>query len=631
MALFANGLLYLIVIAGFAGLSRGLFHRTEVRLDNIDHVLVGYCLALLACGVASSVDVNAPLVFMACVCAGLALAGVRDRAHWWATLSSVRGRVAVGLLLVLFVMFGQTLFFNPGDDFVGYLPLWEKARQIGYLTPDPFSQNRFAAGLPAAILMSSVASNVFGSINAGMVFEHALPLGYFIIKIATGRTDRIAVALAIATLVMFINANSYTYFGATTTSNALMAALVYLLHQGAWSLGAADKRPSARDIGALSVVLAGVLALKSTGLVFAAIAVAHAVVFSPAASAQASRFGLIAGRSAMALVIAGLAVVLLLPQAIEQLQSSRTVYFPFTGPGNYISSYEQVPFIVEGLTSRLAVAAQAIATYAPLMVLLAGAAIVTISPRRTALADIALYGAVVLVCLVMTASSGFANNGLRYIYPVALFLVVYKLAAGSVSRATDMMRMLGVTALAIWAWSLDGRGADIIHRVASNVVLAARGDFAAAAEVGSRVRYVRFVDPRDPQSRQALARLQALTPAGTSIIVDLLNAVPLDYRRNNILPLGNCPGLSSPPDGIPLFKNEALFDSYMARVGVDYALVEYDRYTKNPGDFAVWARSPAPWVAVCGRGTIRFREKIMRSPDVVGDDGRYRLIRFPKT
>lgn len=585
-------------------------------------IIIGLSSLVIMLGLASWVGINIHAVFLLMIALGALLSVSAVVQSVAKRTMMLRLAAAAIIACLIFLAFGSTVIFNSLDDVSGYLPLVENARQNAHLGLDSFNQNRLALGLPGMLLLQAVVANIFGSITFVNYFEHVIPITAILLWIYGGPAKIYEKIEINAILIFLIILGQAGFFGYTLSPNLSIAAflVVYFDRYSRVVRGDGTGLAKNRDVWVTILLAAACLSFKGTALLF--IGVVSLMVWLNQWSPSRAWI-LRQSRAVLLIGVAGL--VLLVPMFAQQLRSSGTAYFPFTGAGYYISSYSEMPFVTSGLANRLFSAAIAASSYLP-MVFLAGVTLLAAPPpSRRAWIWAAQIAALAISALLLTAASGNVNNGYRYIYPLMLaFMLINSrpLLAGVRGR---LVRAVALALLVYLTYQPTLDMSVLGQRMLANFELLSQGQLGG----GERARIVLgqpAFDFGDPIERQNANRMQSLIPEGAPALLTVDNPLPFDYVRNMLYTTGNCPGLSSLPPGVPLDGSAKSLAEYMRNLNILYAIVE----RQDPqviDNFLRWAQDDAPWIKVCGRASLSLGKALMAS-DTLFDDGRFRVVSF---
>jgi hypothetical protein len=551
------------LVLSFAGWGGTFFRLLRLR-KGVDAGLaaaLGLALTVAAWGIgnlAGLLSRGAALVWVAAGLAGFALDRFRSGRSGGSGARPATMPAAAALLVMLLALFhvagsvdghvfdgNRYRPFDPHDDLQAYLAFPLKMLETGGLGADPFEARRLPVlgGQSAlqALALAALPPRAIHLLDAGAGLLVSLWVLLGAVRAAALPRKLAALPLLFMLLLPSLPARGNTT--ALFTGTALLLALYRLVDEEAVA-----RESPARGALPAGVVLAALVALKSTFLPAAVLFVAAAALATPG-DRRGRRFVEAAATGAWALL-------LLIPWMVSLKLSSGTFFFPFLGAGNQTVNWDVIPGLPPPATwrERATLALSGLREAIPVALLLP---LAYFRSRRPAVLALGL-AVLALPAAYRLVGDPFLDRSLsRYFFPAfawAVSLLVIAALRGPAS-GDSTARLAGAAALAV--------SAGILASDAGNVARQLRQ---LGANVASSVAGRELV-PWGAEAR-ALSLLDAV-PAGAAVLERLPEPYLLDFRAHRVL-LFSMPGITSPPPGMPFAGGPEKVASYLERQGVRY-------------------------------------------------------------
>jgi hypothetical protein len=631
----------IVVFAAFAGLGYLVRGMLGARCDCsiAEATAVGLGMAVLIGGFLNLVNgITLPIVLAleAIGLAGLAskTALLWKRARYW--LRDPALLIILAVLLLYYLRSVSNVFFEPGDDLNGYLVPIEKLVQTGGLGSDPFLEKRLTGEVGSyffleAIFVFQLGYHHITILEPGFgILLGVLSTVHFVRKESVPRTVVVATALsgAAALSVIAITATAAVF------QAGLLIVLVFKLLSG--------KIRRVADTVSVGLIMGTALSLKIQVLPFVGVlALAWLVI-------QGRRHRDLPELAGAAAVVTLVSLTLLAPWMLALYLSSGTFLFPLLGGGYYSSAYGTVASPSDGLNLR-ALTRGLLLTKRPLLgiSLLAGSIIAIYRSRagRSAADDLMVTLAILtipLVLLIFVATGGAAvEHGYRYAHSTYAAVAVPGSAWAarkvfSVGSYPSIAKIFTASAAIILLGCLLPPYSFMLKYFAEfsyvNLVHLATADADLAFRL-SKAAYSLNAPLDDADERSRLLHAQETTKQNATILADLQRPYLLNFRRNVIWSVGNCPAGSSPPPGFPIEGSSKQLEKYLRAAGVDYIIFQYDGpqpwFDIQLRAFEEGSFKDHRWAEDCTKASVGFQAalgKLMASEPMTYKDDRFAVI-----
>ena len=419
------------------------------------------------------------------------------------------------------------------DDHAAYFGFIQRQLALGSVE-EPFSLRRLAAHGGQTFLQSLVVA-VGDTRNAFLVERGIAPvILYWLLRGALPRRGAVfpAVALAVTLLAPFYDFNSQSSCTGIVLFLGLARTLIALN-------GPAHARVG--ELAWVALFAAGLCALRAHFLVGAGLTIGlwllcglRDIRLAPA----------LIGRAAL---LSCLSLVLFAPWCVGLWRSSGTPLFPlFPGTGAYGYDTFSSPGALSVLLREYVTSPKIIVMVIPLLAFWRSV------PERPVL--LIAYTVAVFMNLLMfwSLTSADTYHIGRYMWPMVFVPLSLSLIVLARSNMVPVLRRPVLAAVFTGGALLAG------FQLAWDM-----GQLAAA------------LDPERSEIETELARshraMQALVPAGETMLVATDHPYLVDYRRNRIVNL-DLPGTASPAPGMPFFQGGEALRAYLLSVGVRHVL-----------------------------------------------------------
>ena len=429
--------------------------------------------------------------------------------------------------------------FNDYDDQPAYLLQTARMLQTGSIGLDPFSERQLYSLNGQIFLLSLI-----GSVSPPK-YAFLLDPGICWIMLAgltwsIGRRDArasTATSSLLTGLVLMCRVPYGMNLGGHLTGTVLHLTLVRTAYRCCGPGGKLERGP----LFLLALTLAGLCALKSTFLVFAA---GFVVVWYGLRMWNSPGVAVLREFSSIGFLVS----VLLLPWMWQQYLSGETPLYPFLGRGYHGSGIGAEPY--DASTAFRAKAAiyflsdgQVVPVFAALFLACLGPCPEDRTRRRVLIASLL---SVSIGSLALAFMMGKHPAISRYTQP---FLFAALIPAGMIGFSSTPPSRRGM-ALALCLATFVGYQWDNLH-----TDLAALQAFLRTGPYGWLVE--------DEHEAKQIREAQAVIPPGKRIVASVQNGFLLDFVRNPIWSLDNV-GTTSPPPGIPIAADRGALRDFLA-------------------------------------------------------------------
>jgi hypothetical protein len=535
--------------------------RSEIFSSDLFSILIGASLIIGVGGWLSFFGLYSRWVVVTLLLAGstLALLGAvtsvvstmqtyrdKQQAARMPSLSFFAGVASFSALAFVVLRNSAYSWFNGHDDMEAYLAFAEKLSQTGSIGDDPFSRRRLVSGWGGQTVLDATFLGV-GPVDGLKAVDMSMGLLAFALIIFYWARHSWLKRLGASALVIVLA--FYWLPGANITSHyfamASITAIAFFIHKAGRSL-------SKRDWFMFAIIFGTALTLKNTVTTFLLLLVPLLLFLL----AKHYRPGLFRG---LALVIPVL-IVTILPFAVSLFVSSGTFQYPFFGVG-YQSQHLSFTASDTGpnlLAQSVEFAKAPFRT--PVFLLALGLSAMGVLSRKQApryrVFYLSIAGLLSLFVPFLAASGAF--DAARY--------------------ATVVMLPLLLAAIITLDWGARTNGAIAIGTLAAIVGMSTSIHLSFNPQLPFKVGMQEtpdwLTDGKYTEERERVARAQDKLPNGATVLVNGPTAYLWDFQRNQIL-IGDLPGSSSPPPGLPLYSSASEASSYLAEQGVDYLVIDY--------------------------------------------------------
>lgn len=499
------------------------------------------------------------LFFIACIAFKVLKFG--KRSEQFSRKLSVALLLAVLLLILNCVLVAMNTGFNIHDDYQGYLVFPTKLLEMGYMGPDPFSERRVVTGLGGgpfllALGLAGMSWNFIHVLDIGL----GLALVFLIVIFFQSDSNKNS---WIAKVILLFGVACLQAPGANLTSTFIpsalaLGALVFFVEDGRGFNSI--KRFDYREIIILALLISGLIALKNTFIVYAALIVISAAMFKYAPM----NTGLL--RNFIFLVrFSGILFLLLLPWMWELYSATGTFFYPLFGKGVHASAYGNFPAATDGFLvgSNFWIDIQKI-----------------IDPyRRT----IVLLNISLLVILLFNSRISVNKIRLQYfVFLVVCCCLVNILCVGFLIGGYGAYRYIFFSAIASFVFgfllllksSLDQRIQKTLFLVALIFSVNAFVKFIPAAKDIWLQKQFLLGAPISSERYLSYESLSHSLPLSGKILTRLDLPFLLAYSRSNIY-IADYPGSASPPPGMPFKQGPEKLVKYLQDQNIDYLVWDY--------------------------------------------------------
>jgi hypothetical protein len=482
-------------------------------------------------------------------------------------------------LLALFVAFKSVSSLgvtpHPGDDAPAYLLLLARLLQTGSMGLDPFSERQLLSLNGQTFLLG-----LFGSVSPpqyaflfdpGICWILIAGLTWTIIRrelSGSAKTSCLLTALVLMVRVPLLQNLGGYLTGAVLCLTLLRTAYRTARHEG---------NPDRGSLVLLALTVAGLCALKTTFLIFAALFIAS---WYGLRMRHSPRLSLVRELSLLGLTTAAL----LAPWMWQQYQSSGTPLYPLLGNGYDISGAGLKILDPVGIKLKSAIYFLLDGQNMPaiLGLFLLAKNPFKGDPARWRVGLASLFAAALessIIAYELGPKAEIGNH--RYTQPI-LYSALIPVGLGGILGPRPSTRGTG---LALCLAMFVGNQWENVH-----TSLAKLRDFVRAGPPG-------LLDP--DWDRPRIRSAQAAIPPGKRILAGVRNGFLLDFSRNTIWNL-DLPGMASPPPGMPIAADRSALHHFLIDRAGDLPppapCEQLLGYLRHAGiDFLIFQRGDSVW------------------------------------
>ena len=513
--------------------------------------------------------------------------------------------VGICLLLVYLASFGD-LQFNLHDDYHAYLVGPVKMLQTGSLGPDPFSERRLVSGYGGnAILLAYMLS------GSNMMYLHALDWGVGKLMLVSviflyairSQLSVVAIVLILGVILMLPPAVNLT---------VMIVPMVLIL--GAWLLiwelattvqaGHLKDTFNWRYVGVISLILSGLISLKTSFIPLALMTVCLFAYFS----GIFWKVKLLHGTSAIALTS-----LLTVFWALDLFASSHTLLYPLLGKGVHGSVYGYFNSPLENFFS-LSNWQQSLSDWvSPYFKTLGLLAITTFGfslyrwgdMGKTEQIQLNVIRTLLVATFIYVGLIGFLLGGYgtyRFIY----FALIASIIAGTlflypIAQKNAHIRQYLILGAAIFfcgyqllVWIKSSDGWLMSKRILESPLLLQQGNL----DVSKR--------------SQEYLHLSANIPSQGLTLVRVDRPYLIDFQTHRNLMITDNPGAVSPPPGMPFQKGAQALQAYLLEQNIHFIVWDYQTQAGfKRSDYGDRLHSSAnPWVKSQAEHAFDFQENL---------------------
>jgi len=469
------------------------------------------------------------------------------------------------------------------DDLQGYASMAVKAAQLHALQPDPFSERRVQAGVGGQNFLDT-AMFATGDLRAMPFIDSTFGLCLYALALwAVGRrlrTPPTALALALCCLA-FAPLMKWNLTIIYLSAAAFFAVFLLL----------ADADPDTPlplgRILAIGIITGSICSTKSPNITFLIpflliAALIHKLLQPAARSLSAFALSMLA------------AAAVFLPWAVANKTNAGTYLYPILGQGFHVSAFHFIP-----VPAKLAPLQLTVVMALPSVVLLALAAVLTFNltrtwPAQTRAAGIAFLLAALTAVPVICYGLG-GQTADRYTAPVLVpaLLLSFLLTAALWNSAPRRWRRLALATQLLAAAYLF----LFVEPSAGEYTHIADLAHEAAGLPPSPHYWMTPLTAAQLQADFALgAKVQSTVPPGETALAATQPVFFFDFSRNPI-DIADCPGMASPPPGLPLTAGPEAQRQFLLRAGIHYLILSTDPAPPDPDwqSFFHFATQRYPW------------------------------------
>ena len=510
-----------------------------------------------------------------------------------ASIASLVSFAALAFVVVRNTGFG---WFNAHDDMEGYLAFAEKLSQTGTLGEDPFSRRRLVSGWSGQTILDATFLSV-GPLYGLKAVDMSMGLLAFGLVVAYWARQSWLKQFGAAALLVVLS--FFWLPGANITSHFLAMASISAI---AYFVLTADKSLSTRDWVMFAIVFSTALTLKNTVTTFLLLLVPILLVLLY----RYFSAGFFRGFALVFTVF----LATIVPFALSLFLSSGTLQYPFLGLG-YQSDHLSLT------------ATDAVPNLESLLIEFAKA------PFRTPVFLLAIAISSLAIFL------GKQNSRFRVFYLstagfVSLFVpfIASSGAFDAARYASVVMLPLLLAAILALEWSPRVNATVAVATLASVSGMSASMYLAFNPELPFKVEIYEtpawLTEEKYLRQLAKVERVQGAIPVGATVLVNGPTSYLWDFQRNHVL-VGDLPGSSSPPPGLPLYSDASEISSYLLKQGVSYLVIDY----RGHFDYEIYSSHLDPdWPGQWREDVMnqfRYYEVVLELQSVCGplyDDGR---------
>ena len=543
--------------------------------------------------------------------------------HRRGNIHSIGLKVYIALMAVALVLLANcslsamNLSFNIHDDYHGYLVFPTKLLDMGYLGADPFSERRVVTGLVGgpfllALGLAGMPWNFIHILDVGLGLSLLTLVALFF---PTG-PGRVAFASKIVLLFGIACLQSPGVNLTATFVPAVLAVASWILLIDCRGLRGSENQIGFREMAALAFLIFGLLTLKNTFVVYAAL-----IVFSVALFRYTSINKNFRGLFIFLLKFGALLFFLLIPSMLDLYGAAGTYFYPILGKGVHASSYGNFASATDGFLVGPGFwvdLLKVIDPYRRTIVLLNIALIVFLPFVNCIISGVSrpkyFIFLIVFCCLSNIFCVGLLIGGYgsyRYIFPAAIasFVSGYLLLLQTIF-GVKIQRILLIIALLFSANS-------VLKFIPVAMSIYDKREFSIDAPI-SLERY---------SSYESLSKA---LPIKGGILARLDLPFLLPYSRRNIF-LADYPGSASPSPGMPFRQGPELLVKYLQEQNIDYLVWDYG----NQANFPIESYGDRldslthPWIRSEAEHAFDFQlnlEKLRKTRPVIYDAHGFAII-----
>lgn len=631
----------LVIFASFAGwgfLVRGILGARQ-DCPVAEAVAVGLGAIVLIGGLLNLLEAVTLAAVVVLEAIGLAALATRAAPLWRRARDWFRDPALLMILAVLLLYYLRSVsnvIFEPGDDLNGYLLPVEKLIQTGELGDDPFLDRRLFGGLGSYFFLEAIFVFQFGYHHISILEPGFGLLMAVLSAVDYVRREPVPRTLIVATAIG--STAALCVVATTATAAVFQAGLLIVLVFKLLS----DRVRGVADAVSLGLMIGSVLSFKIQVLPFVG------VLMLAWLAAQAWRHRDLPALMGTAAGAALVSLALLAPWMIALHHSSATFLFPLLGIGYHGAAYGTIALPSDGLTWP-GLLSGLLLTKRPLLALflIVGSIIAVYwsRPRRSAADDLMAILAILVVPLVLlvfaVTGGGAAGHGYRYAHstyaavavPGFAWLARRLFASGANS---SVVKVSAASAVIIFAGCLLPPSSVMLGYFAQvsyiNLVYLVTGNTDLAFRLSKTV-YWPNASLSDAEDSARLARAQQTTKRRATVLADLQRPYLLDFKRNVVWSVGDCPAGSSPPPGFPIDGSAQEVAGYLRGAGVDYIIFQYQGpqpwFDIQLREFQQGFYRESRWVEDCVRAAVKFQaalRELMASQPLTYRDDRFAVI-----
>jgi len=545
----------------------------------------------------------------------------------WIHTSTKDKFILVGILALCFILlFDYASWisanaFNGLDDYNAYFVFPNKMLQLGSMGPDPFSERRMTSLGGQSFLHTFVlvlfAEKNFYIIDPGIA-------NFIVVGLIFGYVKEKNLSIKIAIFISLF----FLLFPAprlNSTSLIIALALFISLFRTLNSRGSQPKRVISNAF-IIALTAAAICSLKSNLIPAACLFLIASYSFYIVKNENKKE----AIYELLATAVLG--VLFLLPWMISMYQSSGTLLFPLLGKGYHGSSYgveyygaseKELDFTTFINSFKDLISWELRIYFISLLCFsILGFQLQKETERNAYLSLLASsWLATSLVAIVLR--DGNWKNLYRYTFSFtfALMIISMIISLASTSRAEVRQKLQQSSAPRFIALFLIGiLSGNMWHGSESEIAI-----WRNNVGFGRRDLALSRVTAKDVEQ---YARLQQAIPAGEKVLARLDTPFLLDFRRNDVL-IAGWPGSTSPPPGMPVFKDAEALADYLVSQSIQYVAYSYTPDADfSTAAFKTFLEQQDPkdhrWLITVLHLSVDFQEnleKLKKRRKVIYDDG----------